>query len=91
MQTRADGGVIGASAPVVHVHAQWPGLAAVAAALVLLAGVATAARGHRWSAMSARYEAPTVDPQQVRARTDATMWNALDRGDDPTAGPGRAG
>ncbi len=66
----------------------WAVLSLVAAALVLLAGAAIAARGGRWAAMSARYEAPrarTEEPDQQRARADAALWSALERGEDPTA------
>jgi hypothetical protein len=35
--------------------------------------------------MSARYETPAA--RTGRPRTDAAVWDALDRGDDPTAGP----
>ena len=42
--------------PHVAVHAIWPALSVAAGVLVLLAGAAIAARGHRWGGMSARYE-----------------------------------
>jgi hypothetical protein len=37
--------------------------------------------------MSARYErtAAPEDDEQARARADATLWAALERGHDPTA------
>jgi hypothetical protein len=41
--------------------------------------------GHRWAALSGRYEAPDGGAEADRERSDATMWTALDRGDDPTA------
>lgn len=107
-------------APHVSVSGGWPWLTVVCGVLILLAGAFVAARGHRWSTMSARYEnraaadgseartsssgsaeavggepppeatngeAVTADPQQreaARARAVASMWNALDHGDDPT-------
>jgi uncharacterized membrane protein (TIGR02234 family) len=76
--------------PQVTVHAGWPVLSAVCAVLVLVAGVLIALRGQRWGTMSRRYEAPsgpaTADAESVaRARADASMWTALDRGADPTA------
>jgi hypothetical protein len=50
---------------------------------VAAAGAAVAWRGHRWVAMSARYEsAPRSQPDPAKAA--ATMWHALDRGEDPT-------
>jgi uncharacterized membrane protein (TIGR02234 family) len=68
----------------VTTHAVWPWLSALGGVFVLAAGVLVAARGHRWKAMSARYEAPAPDDETARARADLSMWNALERGDDPT-------
>jgi hypothetical protein len=50
--------------------------AVVAGALLALTGAFVAVRGPRWSALGARYDAPArrADP-----------WDALDRGEDPTA------
>jgi uncharacterized membrane protein (TIGR02234 family) len=62
----------------------WPVLAGLGAALMLAGGIAAVAWGGRWAGMSDRYErtpAPTV-PQ---AADDRALWDALDRGDDPTA------
>jgi uncharacterized membrane protein (TIGR02234 family) len=74
----------------VTVHAVWPVLSAVCAVLVLVAGVLITLRGQRWGTMSRRYEAPSgpttdEDVSVARARADASMWTALDRGADPTA------
>ncbi|RKS84253.1 tryptophan-associated transmembrane protein [Motilibacter peucedani] len=58
----------------------WPVLALVGALLVVGGGaVALAAR--RWSALGARYDAPTARPAGARS-----AWEALDRGEDPTSG-----
>jgi uncharacterized membrane protein (TIGR02234 family) len=82
-------GVDAAAVSRVTVHPVWPALSAVAGVLVLAAGALIAVRGHRWRAMSAKYEAPAGgatggDPERDRARRDASLWAALDRGDDPT-------
>ena len=69
----------------IAVHSGWAWASAVAAAAVLAAGLLVTLRGHRWQGMSARYEAPAVDDETARARADLSMWNALDRGDDPTS------
>jgi uncharacterized membrane protein (TIGR02234 family) len=68
----------------VHVvtHPAWWALTVVCGALVLIGGALVAARGHRWQAMSSRYEAP--DEERDRARAATTFWTALDRGEDPT-------
>jgi uncharacterized membrane protein (TIGR02234 family) len=75
--------------PSVTTHAVWPILTVVCGCVVLLAGVLVAAFGGRWTGMSIRYESPAAqaDPEEAarrRARADAAMWTALDRGDDPT-------
>lgn len=77
--------------PHVVTHPGWAVLSLVAAVLVVAAGAATAYRGARWAGLSARHERPgrpsrhSVDPAQARARADASMWTALDSGEDPTA------
>jgi uncharacterized membrane protein (TIGR02234 family) len=75
--------------PEISAHAGWAVLTMVCAVLVVAAGVLIALYGGRWTGMSTRYESPAVqhDPDAVaarRARADAAMWTALDRGDDPT-------
>jgi uncharacterized membrane protein (TIGR02234 family) len=67
--------------PRVVVHGVWPALTGCCGVLVLLAGVLIAWRGHRWRAMSARYESRPASSERPGA---ATLWNALDRGEDPT-------
>jgi Tryptophan-associated transmembrane protein (Trp_oprn_chp) len=57
----------------------WPVLCVVGGAVAAAVGVAAAARGQRWPAMGGRYE-------RAAARPAATsVWDALDRGEDPTA------
>jgi uncharacterized membrane protein (TIGR02234 family) len=76
-----------------HVTAQpvWPWLSALCGLLIFAAGAVTAVHGGRWAALSSRYESPTApvtspsDAQAERARADASLWKALDEGDDPTA------
>jgi uncharacterized membrane protein (TIGR02234 family) len=69
-------------------HTAWPYVAAVGGALILLAGLLALRFGSRWPAMSGRYErdgtprprkARPVDPDRPE-----DLWNALDRGEDPT-------
>ena len=64
--------------------------------LSAISGVLVASRGHRWGGMSAKYDAPVddgtaadrqdsaEDAERARLRADASLWSALDRGDDPT-------
>jgi hypothetical protein len=68
--------------PAAHHVQAWRVVAVVAAIPVTLAGLAAAARGYRWSVMSARYDAPGA--RQRVQDPDVALWDALDRGDDPT-------
>ena len=67
----------------VRVHHLWPTLTIVGGALLLLAGALIAVRGRRWAALSSSYDAPSAVP--APPVTDKGVWDALDRGDDPTA------
>jgi hypothetical protein len=58
----------------------WPLLCTVGGVLVAAAGVFTVVRGSRWPGMGSRYE------RRGTPREDVPLWDALDRGDDPTAG-----
>jgi uncharacterized membrane protein (TIGR02234 family) len=96
VQDKHPGIQLGSAVPQVSVHSSWGVLSSLCGVLVLLAGVLIAWRGHRWGAMSAKYEAPAGEGQpaarfesaeeaeRARLRADASMWSALDRGDDPT-------
>jgi uncharacterized membrane protein (TIGR02234 family) len=65
----------------VHVNAWWiPSLAG--GVLLAAAGLLTIARGRRWPGMSARYDRPGAAPPA--GDDPASLWKALDRGDDPT-------
>jgi uncharacterized membrane protein (TIGR02234 family) len=66
--------------------ASWWLLAVVGGVLVTLAGVAAVARGGSWPGMSSRYENAAA-PATARAADTGTakdLWDALDRGEDPT-------
>lgn len=82
----ADTGRGGAVPPDVVVSATtvpaWPLVAALGGLLLAAGGAAVLVRGRKWPTMSARYERPASRPA---APTDAALWDALDRGDDPTA------
>lgn len=58
----------------------WRGVVLLGAVLAALAGTMAAARGHRWTSMSRRYDAPSAE----RAAHESDPWRAMDRGDDPT-------
>ena len=75
----ALGGLAVAGSIAVWGMGPWP-LAALAGALAIAAGGAlAAARGRTWPGLGARYERPQAAPR--------TPWEALDRGEDPTAQP----
>jgi uncharacterized membrane protein (TIGR02234 family) len=61
----------------------WPILAAVAGLAMFAAGAIVVLRSRRWPGMSGRYDPPV--PAATRAAAPETVWDALDRGDDPTA------
>jgi len=61
----------------------WPWVASGAAALLFMGGVLTVVRGRTWKGLGSSYEAPGAKP--VEPVTDKGVWDALDRGDDPTA------
>lgn len=63
--------------------AGWAWLALAGCVLLVLGGLLVAVRGHRWSGLSASYEPPGAAPEPPV--TDKGVWDALDRGDDPTA------
>lgn len=75
-------GVPGATAEGIRMTA-WPRVSVVGGALLCAGGVLTAVRGRRWAALSARYDAPGSDGPVVPAEP-AAIWDALDRGEDPT-------
>ncbi|MGW3602553.1 Trp biosynthesis-associated membrane protein [Micromonospora sp. NPDC005161] len=79
------------------VSRQWPALCLLGGLLAVAGGGWTALRGGGWPAMGARYERPArtstqgpppeagpAGPMAGRRTTEA--WDALDRGEDPTAG-----
>lgn len=68
----------------VDLHAGSVVLAVVGGALLLLVGGLAAVRGHRWPAMGSRYERPESS-EQAATSGDRRLWEALDRGEDPTA------
>lgn len=88
------GGYWGSAQPDAGTH--WPLLAVAGGLVVAGQGVAVVVRSRRWPAMGARYErggrAARPEPdrpagpgsQGKPARTEE-MWQALDRGEDPTA------
>jgi uncharacterized membrane protein (TIGR02234 family) len=90
VEDRHSGVEVGSAVPHVSVSPIWAILSAVCGVLVIAAGALVAARGQRWGAMSAKYERPATreltdeELARARARADASMWSALDRGDDPT-------
>ncbi|MDA0636286.1 Trp biosynthesis-associated membrane protein [Nonomuraea sp. MCN248] len=76
--------VLGAAGPLEwDLAVGWPMVAGLGALLVFAGGVLAVVRGGRWAGMSDRYERAADGP---RAQTDGdrALWDALDRGDDPT-------
>jgi LPXTG-motif cell wall-anchored protein len=65
-----------------HLPGGWPVATALGGLLVAGAGGLTLVRGRRWPALGTRYERPAGAARSPQ--TDAELWDALDRGDDPT-------
>ncbi len=82
--SKAGAGLDPARSPHVTVHAVWPSIGLVCAVALFAAAVAVLLWGHRWAGLSGRYEAPESRAEADRQRSDAMLWSALDRGDDPT-------
>lgn len=64
----------------------WWVLCAAGGVLGLLGGVATIARGRNWPVLAGRYERAGAAAEGPKALSAAGIWDALDRGEDPTAG-----
>jgi len=67
----------------------WRWLSLAGGLLSLSVGVWAVLRGHRWTVMGRRYEAPAVTTGTTPARAggtteDVDLWRALDDGRDPT-------
>jgi uncharacterized membrane protein (TIGR02234 family) len=62
----------------------WRWVCLSGAILAGVSGATVAALGHRFAVMGARYDAPSVGPEESAERDDGEMWRAIDRGDDPT-------
>jgi uncharacterized membrane protein (TIGR02234 family) len=76
--------------PLIDVHVgdvpglgPWPYVGLVGAGLLLAAGVLVMVRGRSWTTLGANYEAPAA----TKPAGDASLWDALDRGEDPTGSP----
>ncbi|MFI5915036.1 Trp biosynthesis-associated membrane protein [Dactylosporangium sp. NPDC051541] len=69
-----------------HVNAGWPLLSTLGGLIIVAAGAVTIRTGRSWPGMSARYERPSqaVPPKATASQTE--LWDALDRGEDPTEG-----
>lgn len=61
----------------------WPWVAATGGLLLALTGALVAVRGRHWPAMSGRYDREPASAR-IPASPEVALWEALDRGDDPT-------
>ena len=48
------------------------------------AGALTVLRGRSWPGLGQRYDAPAPRPVPEGPPTERALWEALDRGEDPT-------
>ena len=68
----------------------WPYVTALGGLLLAAAGLLVMVRGPRWAALGRRYDAPAPAPapESAAAVAERDLWEALDRGEDPTAARG---
>jgi hypothetical protein len=64
-------------------HPVWPVLAVLGGLLLVAGGLLVVVRSGRWAVMSAAYTVPSAQPVEEPV-TDKGVWDALDRGHDPT-------
>lgn len=68
-------------------HPVWAYGCLLGGLVLTLAGLLVAVRGRRWAALSSAYEPPVPRPAAMNEAPpagDKAVWDALDRGDDPT-------
>ncbi len=65
-----------------HLNNGWALATALGGLAVAAAGALTVVRGKEWPGLAARYDRPSRPAG--KPQTDAQVWDALDRGDDPT-------
>lgn len=63
-----------------------PALAIAAGVVLGLVGVVTLRRGGRWPSLGTRYERPAKEPSTTVAERPVQLWDAINRGEDPTKG-----
>lgn len=80
-------GIAAGARTTVHPDLPWMVCALAAGCLLILGGVLTIVRAGAWPVMGRRYERRQGRSARPAARTERTMWDALDRGDDPTTDP----
>jgi hypothetical protein len=71
-------------------YVAFPLLLGLGGLLVGYAGVRAFRRGASWPGLGSRYERPVAEPVEYversgPSRSDVAMWDALDRGEDPTS------
>ncbi len=80
----AAGGAYGLAA-IAGVRPAWPIVTLLAGLGIAAVGGYALVRGRGWPAMGARYERPAATARPPAAEASpAQLWDALDRGDDPT-------
>jgi uncharacterized membrane protein (TIGR02234 family) len=67
------------------VPSAWLWVCVAGGVVLLLAGLLVAVRGPRWAALSRRYESPAARQDAPADPTERSLWEALDRGEDPTS------
>jgi hypothetical protein len=65
-------------------NTMWAAVCVLGGLVIALAGMATVKWQRSWPVMGARYERPAARPER-KPVTQAELWDALDRGEDPTS------
>ncbi len=87
----ADHGTLAAAgAGTASIAPLWPAIAIGGGAVLVAAGLVAIAVAGRWPGMSGRYDRVPAAGARSAVSADRALWDALDRGDDPTADGDRA-
>lgn len=87
----ADHGTLAATgAGTVSTAALWPSVAVAGGVVLVVAGLVAIAVAARWPGMSGRYDRAPAAGARRAVSADRALWDAIDRGDDPTSDGDRA-
>jgi hypothetical protein len=62
----------------------WPAVTVVGLLLIVIGAALVLLRGTDWPGLSGRFESPGTSHRPSASDTGSDVWQALDRGHDPT-------